>query len=43
MGGIRCVVRGLEGCGGRDGGEFGRGCVWMGNVSRTGLVPFLNF
>ena len=34
---------GVEGCGGRDEGEFGRGCVWMGKVSRMGLVPFLNF
>ena len=30
-------------CGGRGGGEFGRGSVWVGQVSRTGQVPFLNF
>ena len=37
----RCVG-GVE-SGGRGGGEFGKGCVWGGQVSRTGLVPFPNF
>ena len=37
------VVGGVEGCGGRGEGESGRGGVWVGKVSRTGLVPFLNF
>ena len=38
MGGVRCVVGRVEGCGRgkgcgvRGGGEFGRGGVWVGQV-----------
>ena len=36
MAGIRCVVGGVEECGGRNKVCGGRGCVWAGWVSRTG-------